>query len=260
MINYTLFNWALLIFTFGLLIYLGYLSSKHLNKTNEAGFLVAGRSLGAFVSAGTIVATGFSGWGFMGSPGVTYQFGAIEVLGNFFFAPAMMIAVLYFACFLQRRAVEMGSNTIPEYIAHIHGSGSMARVLQGGAAFITILLLLVFLTSQIKAVGLLSANWLGIELNQSAFLMVSVIIIYTMLGGLVAVAWTDTVMVCGMALGFVRKVGSQATVDARHAYHRLKATCQLFIACGDAATFFKPAKAAFYSIPLTIFGFIEPSG
>ncbi|CAO1661901.1 hypothetical protein NYA30BAC_01427 [Halomonas sp. NYA30] len=61
-------------------------------------------------------------------------------------------------------------------------------------------------------------------------------------------------------LGFVRKVGSQATVDARHAYHRLKATCQLFIACGDAATFFKPAKAAFYRIPLTIFGFIEPSG
>nr|WP_277987329.1 hypothetical protein [Halomonas tianxiuensis] len=87
--------------------------------------------MGAFVAAGTIVATGFSGWGFMGSPGVTYQFGAIEVLGNFFFAPAMMIAVLYFARFLQRRALEMGSNTIPEYIAQSHGSGAMGRVLQG---------------------------------------------------------------------------------------------------------------------------------
>src|SRR5690554_7979403 len=88
----------------------------------------------------------------MGSPGVTYQFGAIEVLGNFFFAPAMMIAVLYFARFLQRRAIEMGSNTIPEYIAQSHGGGAMGRVLQGVAGFITILLLLVFLTSQIKAV------------------------------------------------------------------------------------------------------------
>ncbi len=37
------------------------------------------------------------------------------------------------------------------------------------------------------------------------------------------------------SLGFVRKVGSQATADARYAYHRLKATCQLFIAGGDAA-------------------------
>lgn len=63
-----------------------------------------------------------------------------------------------------------------------------------------------------------------------------------------------------LQLGFVRKVGSQATADARHAYHRLKATCQLFIACGDAATFFKPTKAAFYRIPLPIFGFVEPPG
>ncbi|SDL49656.1 sodium/pantothenate symporter [Modicisalibacter muralis] len=200
---YTLFNWGLLLLTFGLLIYLGYLSSKTMQKDDEGGFLVAGRSLGAFVGAGTIVATGFSGWGFMGSPGVAYQFGAIEVLGNFFFAPAMMIAVLYFARFLQRKAIDMGSNTIPEYIAQSHGGGGMGRVVQGVAAFITIVLLLVFLTSQIKAVGLLGASWLGIELNQSAFLMVGVIIIYTMLGGLAAVAWTDTVMVCGMALAAV---------------------------------------------------------
>lgn len=201
--SYKLFNWGLLILTFGLLIYLGYLSSKLMKKGDESGFLVAGRSLGAFVGAGTIVATGFSGWGFMGSPGVTYQFGAIEILGNFFFAPAMVIAVLYFASFLQRKAVVMGSNTIPEYIAQIHGGGTMGRVVQGVAAVITIILLLVFLTSQIKAVGLLGASWLGIDLTQSATLMVAVIIIYTMLGGLAAVAWTDTVMVCGMALAAI---------------------------------------------------------
>lgn len=200
---YKLFNWGLLLLTFGLLIYLGYLSSKMMKKGDESGFLVAGRSLGAFVGAGTIVATGFSGWGFMGSPGVTYQFGAIEMLGNFFFAPAMVIAVLYFASFLQRKAADMGSNTIPEYIAQSHGGGTMGRVVQGVAGLITIILLLVFLTSQIKAVGLLGASWLGIELTQSAILMVGVIIIYTMLGGLAAVAWTDTVMVCGMALAAV---------------------------------------------------------
>ncbi|ARS52518.1 sodium:solute symporter family protein [Kushneria konosiri] len=199
---YKLFNWGLLILTFGFLIYLGYLSSKMMAKS-EGGFLVAGRSLGAFVGAGTIVATGFSGWGFMGSPGVVYQFGAVEVLGNFFFAPAMMIAVLYFARFLQSRAADMGSNTIPEYIAQIHGGGGMGRLVQGVAALLTIVLLLVFLVSQIKAVGLLGASWLGIDLGPSALLMVGVIIIYTMLGGLAAVAWTDTVMVCGMALAAV---------------------------------------------------------
>ncbi|MGC3872247.1 sodium:solute symporter family protein [Halomonas sp. GXIMD04776] len=201
--GYQLFNWGLLLITFGLMIYLGFLSSRMMKKGDEGGFLLAGRSLGAFVGAGTIVATGFSGWGFVGSPGATYQFGAVEVLGNFFFAPAMMIAVLYFASFLQRKAVDMGSNTIPEYIAQIHGGGTIGRAVQGLAAVITIILLLVFLTSQIKAVALLGANWLDIELTNSALLMVGVIIIYTMLGGLAAVAWTDTVMVCGMAIAAV---------------------------------------------------------
>lgn len=201
--GYQIFNWGLLFITFGLMIYLGFLSSRMMEKGDEGGFLLAGRSLGAFVGAGTLVATGFSGWGFVGSPGATYQFGAIEILGNFFFAPAIMIAVLYFASFLQRKAVDMGSNTIPEYIAQIHGGGSLGRAVQGLAALITIILLLVFLTSQIKAVALLGASWLDIELTNSALLMVGVIIIYTMLGGLAAVAWTDTVMVIGMCLAAI---------------------------------------------------------
>ena len=95
----------------------------HSNNDDESGFLVAGRSLGPFVVAATIVATGYSGWGFRGSPGVAYEFGAIEVLGNFMFAPAMVIAVLFFARFLSRRAETMGSCTIPEYAANLHGTG-----------------------------------------------------------------------------------------------------------------------------------------
>ncbi|MCT7655530.1 hypothetical protein MBH78_14415 [Oceanimonas sp. NS1] len=66
--NYSLLNWALLLGSFGVLILIGYLSSRVVKDSDETGFLVAGRSLGPFVGAGTIVATGFSGWGFAGSP------------------------------------------------------------------------------------------------------------------------------------------------------------------------------------------------
>lgn len=202
--NYDLLNWGLLLGSFAILIGIGYLSSRTVKDSDASGFLVAGRSLGPFVGAGTIVATGFSGWGFMGSPGVAYEFGSVEVLGNFFFAPAMVIAVLYFAHFLRRRATELGSCTIPEYVSQVHGGGSgIERWVKGVAAAITIVLLLVFLTSQIKAVGLLGASWLGISLTESALLMIGVIILYTMLGGLAAVAWTDTLMVVGMCIGAV---------------------------------------------------------
>ena len=198
-----LLNWLVLLVSFVPLLYLGYRSSRLMAAGGDAGFLVAGRSLGPFVGAGTIVATGFSGWAFMGSPGVAYQYGAIELLGNFMFAPAMVLAVLYFASFMRRRADQMGSVTVPEYVAQLHGQGMMARWVKAVAALLTIVLLLVFLTSQIKAVGLLAAGWLGLELEHSALLMISVIIFYTMLGGLIAVAWTDTLMVVGMAAATV---------------------------------------------------------
>lgn len=198
-------NWAIMAASFVVLIWLGWKSSTivHANNDNEAGFLVAGRSLGPFVGAATIVATGYSGWGFMGSPGVAYQYGAIELLGNFMFAPAMVVAVLFFARFLARRAEHLGSNTIPEYVAQLHGTGRLGRVVQAVAALVTIVLLLVFLTSQIKAVGILASGWLDLPEAWGATLMIAIIILYTMLGGLTAVAWTDTLMLMGMLVAAV---------------------------------------------------------
>ncbi|CTQ32840.1 sodium:solute symporter family protein [Jannaschia rubra] len=196
-------NWTIMAISFAVLIWLGWRSSTIAEGDDESGFLIAGRSLGPFVGASTIVATGFSGWGFMGSPGVAYEFGATELLGNFMFAPAMVIAVLFFARYLARRAQKMRSCTIPEYAARLHGDGSLSRWVQGVAAVITIVLLLVFLTSQIKAVGILAAGWLDFPEEWGATLMISIIILYTVLGGLTAVAWTDTLMLMGMLLGAV---------------------------------------------------------
>ena len=198
-------NWLIMAASFAVLIWLGWKSSKtvHVDNDNESGFLLAGRSLSPFVGAATIVATGYSGWGFMGSPGVAYEFGAIELLGNFMFAPAMVIAVLFFAKYLAKRAETLGSKTIPEYAAQIHGTGGIARVVQAVAALVTIALLLVFLTSQIKAVGILAAGWLDLPQAWGATLMIVIIILYTMLGGLQAVAWTDTLMLMGMMIAAV---------------------------------------------------------
>lgn len=243
-------NWGLMIVAFAVMIGIGALSGRKVSDSDEGGFLLAGRTLGPFVGASTIVATGFSGWGFMGSPGVAYEFGAIEVLGNFFFAPAMMIAVLFFASFMQKRALKMGSNTIPEYIGQIHGGGSGGRLLQGVSAFITIVLLMVFLVSQIKAVGLLGASWLNIDMTTSAWLMISVIIIYTMWGGLAAVAWTDTVMVLGMALGaIVIMVQMFTSVDVGEWVARLNEINPSLLNPETAAPYGESKGSVFFVLP-----------
>ncbi|MEH6529801.1 MAG: sodium:solute symporter family protein [Photobacterium frigidiphilum] len=198
----TSLNWVLLLVTVSIMVGLALYSNKIMKTGDgEGGFLLAANCLGPFIGAATIVATGFSGWGFMGSPGVAYKYGAIELVGNFFFAPAMVFAVLFCARFLHQKAEQMGSFTIPEYIARSHeGPEIVKRFTQAFAAIITIILLLVFLVGQIKALGLLAGQWLGIEQETAALLMVGIIILYTSIGGLAAVAFTDAFMVVGMCV------------------------------------------------------------
>ncbi|MGF1725400.1 sodium:solute symporter family protein [Photobacterium nomapromontoriensis] len=197
-----LLNWVLLISTVTIMIGLAIYSSKIVHSSKgEGGFLMAANSLGAFVGGASIVATGFSGWGFMGSPGVAYKYGAIELLGNFFFAPAMVFAVLFCARFLHQKAQQIGSLTLPEFVARSHeGPDSIKRITQAFVAIITIVLLLVFLVGQIKALGLLAAPWLGIDPNTASLLMIAIIVVYTSIGGLAAVTLTDAFMVIGMCI------------------------------------------------------------
>jgi sodium/pantothenate symporter len=193
-------NWIILIVGMGLLVFLGFKANKIASSEDEAGFLLGGRSFGPVVAAGTLMATGFSGWGFVGSPGAAYAFGPTELLANFFFAPAILIAILFFSNFMRRRALKLGSLTLPEYIAQQHAANEgWSRVLQGLAGLITVVMMLTFIIGQVKALGSVASEWLHLPFNIGAFLMIVIIIAYTTAGGLAAVAWTDVVMVVGMA-------------------------------------------------------------
>lgn len=196
-------NWIVLGLSIVLLMYLGGKAGKRVSDEDEGDFLVAGRSLGPFVMAGTVIATGFSGWGFMGSPGAAYQYGSIELLGNFLFGPAMVVAVLFFARYLRNRAESMGSNTIPEFVVNLHcedKKSQSARILRGVTSVSMVIFLTVFLTGQIRALGMLGSSWLQISPLAASALLLAIIAIYTLWGGLLAVAWTDTFMVIGMSL------------------------------------------------------------
>ncbi len=196
-------NWILLIFSIGLLIFLGNKAGKQITDTDENDFLVAGRSLGPFVLAGTVIATGYSGWGFMGAPGVAYKYGTTELLGNFLFAPGMVVAVLFFAKYLRNRAESIGSNTIPEFVVNVHckdNKSRIARILRGVTSIGMVVCLTVFLTGQIRALGMLGGSWLGISPLLASAILLAIISFYTLWGGLLAVAWTDTFMVMGMTI------------------------------------------------------------
>ncbi len=182
--------------------------------TNESEFLIAGRTLGPFVAACTLAATYWSGYAFLGSVGVAYKYGYGQLLAGAGWVPPVLIAILFFANFLKKQAAEMGSLTIPEYAGQVHGSSFV----HFASALLSLLLMIVFMVAQMKAMGYLMAPVLGTSMATTVIIMGSVITVYTLLGGMKAVAHTDTVQALGMTVGaliciiMVFKLGSFANL------------------------------------------------
>lgn len=199
----TTLNWIVFLCAVLPMIYLG-LHARGVAEKDEKGFLMGGNTLGWFVGSSTVVATGYSGWGFMGASQVCYSYGPIELLANLGFATAHAAAAIFFADRLRKQAIEFGSLTVPEYISCGHGNTEdQRRLLQGVAGLATWFCLTIFIVGQIRGVGALVGPWLGLSAEMASMMVMAVVIFYTAFGGLLAVAWTDTFMVCGMLAGTI---------------------------------------------------------
>jgi len=113
-------SWLIVGISIALTLWVGFYYGR--GQKGDEDFLVAGRSLGPFVAACTLVATFWSGYAFLGSVGVAYNFGYSQLLAGASWVPPVLIAILIFANFLKKRAYEVGSLTIPEFAGTIHGS------------------------------------------------------------------------------------------------------------------------------------------
>lgn len=199
-------NWVIFILASFVLIGVGFWTRIRIKRdaNKGEGFLLAAKAIGPFIGAGTLMATGYSGWGFVGSPGTTYAYGAIEIFANFFFAPAITFGTLFFANFMRKHGEEYGGLTVPEYIASTHrGSEKQKRVVHFIAGISTFIFFSVFIIGQIRAVGYVASEWLGVSTQVSATILMIVIVIFTVQGGLLAVAITDTIMCIGMIVASV---------------------------------------------------------
>ena len=205
-----LYRWGIFAVASAILIGVGWWTNVRLKKKaamahladgDEKAFLLGGNEMGPFVAAGTLMATGYSGWGFIGSPGTAYAYGTIEILANFLFAPAITFGALFFAGFMRKQGERFGALTVPEYLANTHrGSQGMRRLVHFLAAIATFVFMSVYMIGQIRAVASVASEWLGTSPHMSAIIFMAVVMIFTMQGGLLAVAITDTIMCCGMVI------------------------------------------------------------
>lgn len=173
-----------------------------MSKT-ASDYMIAGRGLGLWVFVLAATATSFSGWTFMGHPGLLYRDGFQYAYASFYAITIPFTGVM----FLKRQWMlgkRFGFITPGEMLAAYFRSDA--------ARLLTVLVALVFsvpyLGVQLRASGFLF-NVLTdgmLDVNVGMWLLSAVVAIYVASGGLRAVAYVDT-MQCLLLAGGIAVIG-----------------------------------------------------
>ncbi|MBM6588865.1 sodium/solute symporter [Brevibacterium sp. RIT 803] len=168
-----------------LVLYEGFRSAAK-NK-GEHDYLVAGRSMGAWVGGASIAATQMSAGTFVGTMGIHYLTGSSFLMPTIGIWLAFIFAGFVIAPKLHRYIDRRGALTFPDFIGDRYGQ-KLPRVI------ITILLIgayVVFLSAQYQAGGIVFEQVFGIPFYWGSTLLMVFIVLYTVVGGMTAVMRTD---------------------------------------------------------------------
>jgi sodium/proline symporter len=171
------------------LLGIGYVASR-LTKSSE-DFFLAGRSLGAWVTAISSTASSESGWVVLGAVGMAYK-GGVSAM---WFAPGCLfgywINLYWVAPRLRREAAKTGALTIPDFL--VDRFGDPMHVLRLVGVVIIFLSLGGYVAAQMTATGKAMEAILGLPYQTGVWIGGTIIIVYTLMGGFRAVSWTDLV-------------------------------------------------------------------
>ncbi|MDD7079036.1 MAG: sodium/proline symporter PutP [Lachnospiraceae bacterium] len=205
-------GWIFLAFVLylALMIVVGAIYAKK-NSSSEDYFL-GGRNLNGFVAALSAQASDMSGWLLMGLPGSVYAFGT----GQVWIAVGLFIGTvcnwLFISKRLRRYTIRANNAlTLPTYFENrFHDK---RRVLLLVSSITIVIFFLVYTASALAAGGKLFNLVFGIDYTVAMTVGAAVILVYTFMGGFMAVCTTDfiqgTLMLVGLlavpliALGFV---------------------------------------------------------
>ena len=165
-------------------------------------YILGGRSLGSYVTALSAGASDMSGWLLMGLPGALYLGGLSEA----WIAIGLIVGAWcnwrYVAGPL-RVYTERTRNalTLPDYFTYRFEDRS--RVLRMLSAVVILLFFAVYCASGIVAGARLFESVFGLPYAQAIWYGAGVTILYTLIGGFLAVSWTDTVQATLMIFALV---------------------------------------------------------
>ena len=169
------------------------------SSTSTEDYLLAGRSLGPAVTALRLQSSSMSGYMFLGAGSLGYTqgyFGMWYALGDLG-GGIMNLSIL--GRRMRTLSQRLGSLTSIEYLEHRYRS-AWVRII---AAPIALGCLFLYVLSQFVAGGVGLASVTGWNFELSLIIATGVIVLYTFLGGYLAVAYTDFVQAIVMLVGML---------------------------------------------------------
>ena len=169
------------------------------SSTSTEDYLLAGRSLGPAVTALRLQSSSMSWYMFLGAGSLGYTqgyFGMWYALGDLG-GGIMNLSIL--GRRMRKLSQRLGSLTSIEYLEHRYRS-AWVRII---AAPIALGCLFLYVLSQFVAGGVGLASVTGWNFELSLIIATGVIVLYTFLGGYLAVAYTDFVQAIVMLVGML---------------------------------------------------------
>ena len=171
------------------MLFVGVFASRRMKRLDD--FILGGRSLGGIAAAISERASGESAWFLLGLPGAAYAVGFTEFWSVIGIAGGVFASWTLLAVPLRKATGELGALTIPDYFELRFRDGS--RLLRS----VSMIIILIFYTAYVAAqfIGgskILSATF-GLAPHWGLLIGAVIVTGYTILGGLLAVVWTDVI-------------------------------------------------------------------
>jgi sodium/proline symporter len=183
-----------------IVIGIGVLSARF-SSTGVSHFFVGGRKMHRFVVALSAVVSGRSAWLLLGVTGMAYTIGASATWAVVGYIVAEMFLFLFYATRLRRFSEAYDCVTVPDFYAARFGDRS------GVLRTILIVIILIFMVGYVSAQfvggGKAFAGSFGLSPTTGVILTAAIVVVYTSVGGFLAVSLSDTLQACIMIAALV---------------------------------------------------------
>jgi len=171
-------------------IVIGFLAKRKANTSRA----FSGAGLGIFMC----VAAGAGEW--MGGTATTgvAEYGYLYGISGAWYTIANGLGIMVLAIFFAKLYRNMNVHTVPEIVG-----GYIGKKAQATSSIVLIIVMIFVGVSQMIAVGSLGSQLFGLSINTSIIILGLVVILYTLLGGMFAVGYTNVMHLIIMYTGMV---------------------------------------------------------